>query len=119
MKECMVCGDMQSEKSSENYPIEIVCDECASIYSEGDEPRILSVEGASAEDYDVCYFCEKTYDEEFVEKHGSSKEELEEELQDLQEKLSELQELEGESEKAMASIDAIAARITEIERVLD
>jgi hypothetical protein len=71
MKTCMVYGDLTSDRSSENYPIVQVCDECyeADQMLE-DEAQIVSVmeDDPNIHDDDTCFFCGKTYKKELKKK---------------------------------------------------
>lgn len=65
MKLCTVWGDLTSDKASEQYPQENVCDACVEGYMEADDPHIVTVNGEYDSSYgDTCYFCEKSFEYE-------------------------------------------------------
>lgn len=65
MKSCTVWGDLSSDKSSENYPEETVCDECVKSNQKKEDSPIVSVNGEFSEGYDAeCYLCGKLKSEE-------------------------------------------------------
>lgn len=77
MKVCMVWGNMNSDRTDEQYPNVNICDECISLYSVGEDHKIISILEDYNSDYgNECYFCEKTYDEE-KEENGDGEEEEE------------------------------------------
>ncbi|MEP4094583.1 hypothetical protein [Reichenbachiella sp.] len=71
MKVCTVWGDLSSEKSSENYPTEVFCDECyeqMSMVKEGEESGIISEQEYDESWGDTCSQCGKTVDQELEER---------------------------------------------------
>lgn len=69
MKICTVWGDMSSEKSSENYPTDLFCDECFSEMGPGEEGSgIVSWQEDDGSYGDTCSNCGKTKAEELEEK---------------------------------------------------
>lgn len=65
MKICQVWGDLSSEKSSENYPTDLFCDECFESMNPGKEDsRIVTYQDDDGSFGDTCSKCGKTKDEE-------------------------------------------------------
>lgn len=65
MKICQVWGDLSSEKSSENYPTDLFCDECFESMSPGTEDSgIVAYQEDDGSFGDICSGCGKTRDEE-------------------------------------------------------
>lgn len=65
MKLCTVWGDLSSDKASEQYPQENVCEACVEGYLGVEDSRIVTVNGDYDSSYgDECFFCEKTFEEE-------------------------------------------------------
>ena len=65
MKTCTTYGDMIADKASENYPVDIYCDECAKSLDE--EGVLVSVENNIAGWSDSCSICGKTQAQEQTE----------------------------------------------------
>jgi len=74
-----VWGDMTSDKSSENYPLKNLCEECAANY------EVISVEAP----FDK--YCEDCGCEDISEELENRKEEIEEEISKIEEKITELE----------------------------
>lgn len=65
MKICTVWGDLSSDKSSENYPTDLYCEECFDAMNPGGEDsQIVTYEDDNGSYGDVCAECGKTQDEE-------------------------------------------------------
>lgn len=82
IKAYQVWGDMAAEKSSDNYPVKYLCDECASLY------EIISTESSREDVCEECG-CEYSDDNEELQKR---KIELENEIDDLENTLSDLRQ---------------------------
>ena len=68
MKICTVWGDLSSEKSSENYPTELFCEECFQLMSPYQEDSgIVSYQDDDGSYGDTCSACGKTKKEEVEE----------------------------------------------------
>lgn len=68
MKTCTISGNMNSDRTSENYPTAPVCDECvAKSEAQTDESAIVLVGAFDPTFGTVCAFCEKTLEEEETE----------------------------------------------------
>jgi hypothetical protein len=68
MKICTVWGDLSSEKSSENYPTDLFCEECFQSKSPGEEDSgIVSYQDDDGSYGDTCSECGKTKEEEAEE----------------------------------------------------
>lgn len=69
MKTCMIYGDMSSDRSSENYPTVIICDECVEGMGAGEEDSaIVSVGKYDPSLGDTCENCGKTKSDEDKER---------------------------------------------------
>lgn len=64
MKICQVYGDMTSEKSSENYPTDVFCDECFSELDRGEESQVVTHSEYDSSWPGECSKCGKTLQEE-------------------------------------------------------
>lgn len=64
MKNCTVWGDLSSDRTSDQYPVVPVCDDCVKSYEDDEESPILSVEKYESYTGDECHFCQKSIDEE-------------------------------------------------------
>lgn len=68
MKTCTIWGDLTSERSSENYPMVPVCDDCVNSNEKAkEESGIVSVHDFDKSLGDTCEFCRKTLAEEMAE----------------------------------------------------
>ncbi|MBR7791846.1 hypothetical protein KDM87_04495 [Undibacterium sp. FT147W] len=68
MKICTVWGDMSSDKSSENYPTDLFCDECFSeMRADEEDSRVVSSQEDDGSYGDTCSNCGKTAAEEIEE----------------------------------------------------
>jgi len=65
---CQVYGDMMSDKTSDNYPMKVFCDECYSVMNvdNEDNPILTTTDHDSSWD-DICEGCGKTKAEEEAE----------------------------------------------------
>jgi hypothetical protein len=69
MKTCTIYGDLSSDRTSDNYPTVQVCDECCEADEKQREDKQIVTEGPYDPSFgDTCEFCEKTFDEEQLEK---------------------------------------------------
>jgi hypothetical protein len=65
MKICTVWGNLLSEKSSENYPTDLYCEDCFNeMNPDGEDSQIISYQDDDSSYGDVCAGCGKTEDEE-------------------------------------------------------
>lgn len=65
MKVCQITGDMSAEKSRDNYPTDVFCDECyEEMNVEGEGNPILSTQDYDSSWADSCSNCGKSVDEE-------------------------------------------------------
>lgn len=65
MKICQVYGDMSSEKSSENYPTDLFCEECfEGMSKDGENADVVNYENDNGSFGDTCSACGKTKQEE-------------------------------------------------------
>ncbi|MDQ7003863.1 MAG: hypothetical protein Q9N67_02630 [Ghiorsea sp.] len=68
MKICTVWGDLSSDKSSENYPTDLFCEECFESMSPGkEESGIVSSQNDDGSYGDTCSRCGKTKEDELEE----------------------------------------------------
>lgn len=68
MKICTVWGDLSSEKSSENYPTDLFCEECFQSMNPGQEDSgIVSYQDDDGSYGNSCSECGKTKEEEIEE----------------------------------------------------
>lgn len=59
-KECVVWGDLGSDRTSEQYPTEIVCEDCVRRFDKPDVELIVSVNRDVGEhDESECYFSDR------------------------------------------------------------
>lgn len=65
MKTCVIWGDLSSEKTSENYPKVVCCEECfAEMEPDSRESGIVRYEDGTRGSFSECHFCGKTEDDE-------------------------------------------------------
>ena len=65
MKICTIFGDMSSDKSSENYPTDLFCDECFNEMAPNqEESGIVNYQDDDGSYGDSCSKCGKTKKEE-------------------------------------------------------
>jgi len=65
MKICTVWGDLSSDKSSENYPSDLYCEECfQAMKPDQEESGIVSYQDDDGSYGDTCAECGKTKEEE-------------------------------------------------------
>lgn len=64
MKICQVTGDLSSEKSRENYPTDIFCDECVEEMESSENSGLISCLGDDKSFGDECSRCGKSREEE-------------------------------------------------------
>lgn len=64
MKNCTLWGNMSSDSTSEQYPVEPVCTNCiAEQKTKGEESRIVSI-GDTVTDKDaICALCDCSFDD--------------------------------------------------------
>jgi len=74
-----VWGDMLSDKSSENYPVKDLCEECAANY------KVISTEAPMGN------VCEDCGCEDIREELENRKEEINEEINEVENKIDELE----------------------------
>lgn len=68
MKICTVWGDLSSEKSSENYPTDVFCEECFKSMRPGEEDSgVVSYQDDDGSYGNTCAECGKTKEEEAEE----------------------------------------------------
>lgn len=71
MKICTLWGNMSSDRSRENYPTKLFCDECFSeMGSDEEDSGIVSWQEDDGSYGDVCSGCGKTKAEEIEEKNA-------------------------------------------------
>ena len=65
MKICQIWGDLSSERSSENYPTELFCDECfKDMNPDGEDSGIVTYQEDDGSFGDTCSNCGKARAEE-------------------------------------------------------
>ncbi|HEX5338821.1 MAG TPA: hypothetical protein VFW53_10335 [Gallionella sp.] len=65
MKICTIWGDLSSEKSSENYPTDLFCEECfQAMNPDKEDSGIVSYQDDDGSYGNVCSECGKTKEEE-------------------------------------------------------
>lgn len=68
MKICTVWGDLHSDKSSENYPTDLYCEDCfQAMRPDQEDSKIVSYENYEKSYGDTCVECGKTKQEEEAE----------------------------------------------------
>ena len=68
MKTCTIYGNMSSERTSDNYPLVQVCNECIKLNDARKEnSKIVSENGYDSGFGDTCEFCGKTLEQELDE----------------------------------------------------
>ena len=68
MKICTIWGDMSSEKASENYPIDLFCEECfQSMSPDQEDSGIVNYQDDDGSYGNSCSECGKTKEEEIEE----------------------------------------------------
>jgi len=68
MKVCTVWGNLNSEKSGENYPTDLFCEECIqSMNPDTEDSSIVNYQDDDDSYGDTCSKCGKTREEEIEE----------------------------------------------------
>lgn len=71
MKVCQISGDMSAEKSRDNYPTNVFCDECyEEMNVDGEENPIITAQEYDSSWGDTCSRCSKSVEEEKEEQRS-------------------------------------------------
>lgn len=64
MKQCMLWGDLSSDRASEQYPEEPVCTDCIEAEeARGEDSRIVSVGDEVTDPEAICALCDCGFDD--------------------------------------------------------
>lgn len=68
MRICTVWGDLSADKTDEQYPTDVYCDECFhAMDSSGEESGVVNSQDDDGSYGSTCFNCGKTADEEAEE----------------------------------------------------